>query len=90
VREKKEECCGFSDCRYVFCLAHATTSEGEVGEVVAALEVSSMIAKKNLFGSELERYVPLLQHYIARFPVGVWNRVLLVFSLTLRSFAWVC
>jgi hypothetical protein len=28
-----------------------------------------MVAKKNFFGSELDRYVPLLHHYIARFPV---------------------
>jgi hypothetical protein len=42
---------------------------GEKSEIVSAIEISSGVAKKNLFGSELDRHLPLLHHYIAKFPV---------------------
>ena len=68
--------------KYVYCLAYATSpsaeedGEGEgrddgnrLAEVIKAIETASMVAKKNFFGSELDRYTPLLHHYVASFPV---------------------
>ena len=64
--------------KYVYCLAYATSpsaNEGEgddgsrLAEVIKAIETASMVAKKNFFGSELDRYTPLLHHYVASFPV---------------------
>ena len=41
--------------------------------LVKAITMASGIAKKNLFGSELDRYFPLLHHYIAMYPVDTRN-----------------
>ncbi len=58
----------------MFCLAYACSvgADGDTSRLEAtqrAIESASKVAKKNLFGPQLEQQVPLLQHYIASFPV---------------------
>ncbi len=63
--------------RYVFVLAMATfgghSDDSGFDALVKAITMASGIAKKNLFGSELDRYFPLLHHYIAMYPVDTRN-----------------
>ncbi len=64
--------------KYVYCLAYATSpvagefvdeEDSRLSAVIKAIDMASSVAKKNFFGSELDRHLPLLHHYVASFPV---------------------
>ena len=54
--------------KYIYVLAYAADQKN-LKLCQKAIAMSSNIAKKNMFGSELEKHVSLLQHYIASFLV---------------------
>lgn len=60
--------------KYIYCVAYAcaVADSGDASMLAPtqqAIEVASRVAKQNLFGPQLEEHMPLLQHYVASFPV---------------------